>query len=1018
MVGRTALGTLPTLALVAAVPASAGGYAFPIDIPAGALSSALKDLARQTGVELLYDRGLVRAFRSPRVQGRLTVEAALQRLLVGTELAMRRAASGAWVIERRTLAPAAAAPALPPPVEDAPEILVVGRRTQNVDIRRRENDVQPYQVTTGEQIARAQRDDLDQYFRSRVTPNTQVVPPSLQTGGQTNSQVDLRGLGADQTLILVDGRRMPSIPVEVFGFGQPDLNAIPLHAIERVETLTGTAGGIHGFGALGGVVNVVLRRDYRGVELHGAAGISTRGDAGRLSLEARLGFTPDDGRTDVMLYVAHSRSQPLLEGQRGYMRRARSAAARLAPDRLAGLTPTANSLGVFNFLEGDLVFKPEYGGASLGSSYTFLPKGFAGTPAELIASLTQRAGQIDITTTDAEAASGLTSAPTTTSAILNVRHRFDGGVEAYFDALMFRNRGWSLGHESNADLVLFPDSPMNPFDNVVWLTFPALPIHAPRRTIYLSERYTAGVIVPLPHGWKGNAEATLGGMRYDRTTESELYYQGPLIPDGTESPDFNPFGNWEAFQRSLAAYQQNVYSSVRSHNRYREQSLRMAGPVFATAAGPTVLTMLLQNREEKIPAFSLALTADVYDPPTSYQFTAARSITTQSLYAELRAPLIRDDARIPLLKGLELQLAVRRDRQRLLFSRDPTVPDSQDVVHPEFSGTAYTIGTKFLPMPWLMLRASYATGQQPPPFAALIPLEYTDFSDFLIDPKRGNDYFTDTGDYLYKTAGSPDLTTVKASTWSLGLVLNPLGDNGPRFSLDYSRVRRVGDPNPLDTDVVLAHEASWPARVTREPLTDADRALGYTGGRITMIDARAINGGSLTVDSIDARLDWTAPFGAGFLRTYGSGTLQLHNKKQELFVPGEERTGYRNGPLKWRANGGAEWTLGATTIGANLQYFSRYRVYEQKYAGSSGSDILLQGSKWVRPQMYLDLFVSHRFPIRWAGSDRAVGVDLGIVNVFDQAPPYETFGLADGPQYSFYGDPRRRRLELTLNSSF
>ena len=108
------------------------------------------------------------------------------------------------------------------------------------------------------------------------------------------------------------------------GFGQPDLNAIPLHAIERIETLTGTAGGIYGFGALGGVVNVVLRRDYRGLDLHATGGVSTYGDARRLSLEARLGFTPDGGRTDVMIYASRAWSQPLSEGQRGYEARAQA----------------------------------------------------------------------------------------------------------------------------------------------------------------------------------------------------------------------------------------------------------------------------------------------------------------------------------------------------------------------------------------------------------------------------------------------------------------------------------------------------------------------------------------------------------------------------------------------------------------------------------------------------------------------------------------------------------------------
>src|SRR5262249_38276166 len=149
-----------------------------------------------------------------------------------------------------------------------PEIMVVGQRTQNADIRRFENDVQPYTVVAKAQIVNAHRDDVDQFFNSRITANTQAIPPSLSQSGDPLSAIDLRGLGPQNTPVLIDGRRMPQIPASASDFRQADLNAIPLHAIQRIEVLTGAAGGIYGFGALGGVVNVVLDRDSRGFELH------------------------------------------------------------------------------------------------------------------------------------------------------------------------------------------------------------------------------------------------------------------------------------------------------------------------------------------------------------------------------------------------------------------------------------------------------------------------------------------------------------------------------------------------------------------------------------------------------------------------------------------------------------------------------------------------------------------------------------------------------------------------------
>src|SRR5262249_26514458 len=132
-------------------------YATAISIEAGSLSDGLQALQRQTGIELLFDSSVVSGHSNPAVQGAFTAEAALQALLAPSELSVRRASSGAWIVER------AAAPPLAQPDVTVAEILVIGRRTQNADIRRFENDVQPYTVATREKILRAHRDNIDQY---------------------------------------------------------------------------------------------------------------------------------------------------------------------------------------------------------------------------------------------------------------------------------------------------------------------------------------------------------------------------------------------------------------------------------------------------------------------------------------------------------------------------------------------------------------------------------------------------------------------------------------------------------------------------------------------------------------------------------------------------------------------------------------------------------------------------------------------------------------------------------------
>ena len=1001
-----------------AVPALAATSAASVDIRPQPLASALQDLARQTGAELLFDQALVRGLEARAVRGRMTAEGALPRLLDGTSLTVRRAASGALIIERRATAPLARQDAA------VPEILIVGRRTQNSDIRRLENDVQPYQVTTGKQILEAHRDTIDQYFNSRIPANTEIVPPSLLPNGETKSEIDLRGLGPEATLVLVDGRRLPGIPAVQLALLQSDLNAIPLHSIERVETLTGTAGGIYGFGALGGVVNVVLRRDYRGVELHATGGISSRSDARRLSLEGRLGFTPDGGRTDVMLYLSRVRSEPLLSGQRDFLSRDRQLNAVLAPDLFRNSIPAfplGNSIGVFAFGGTNLVFKPEFGGEALSSDHSFLPEGFTGNQAQLVSLLGQHAGQFDLVPSSSEDTAELGSNQRADALIATVRHHFSSSVDAYFDALVLRNHGRYSSHSSSGYMYLSPGSPLNPFQEFIVVTFPAPPANFIKRVGFDTRRFTGGLIIGLPLSWRGTAEATFGSVRVNSVSANGMYYNGPILPvfQGPVSPDFNPFGDWNLFQKAASAFLVNAANSYTVHNRYREQSLRLAGPLFATAAGPTTLTLLAQRRRESIPSYSATFKTDAFGTPTTFHnaFDSRRS-RTQSFYAELRSKIFADRAPLPLFRDLEVQLAARNDRQNFVFTRDNGALDVAPRKHATFSGTAYTAGAKTTPIPWLTLRGSYATGEVPPPLEELLDNVSPSSFSLAKDPKRGNSYLGTGGSYVAKQGGSPDLTTVRANTLSIGAVLSPFGPDGARLAVDYSRIRTTRDVFMLTEDMVLSHEDLFAGRVTREPLSDADRARGYTAGRITVLDSRAINAGGRNIETIDGRFDWPTEFLGGRLHLYGIGTLQLHNVQRGPFVADTEFVSYNGGPLKWRANGGLDWSAGPLTIGGNVQYFGRYRIYPPNQGPFvSGLMVEIQGSKWVPSQAYFDLYASRRFHLG-TGSGHLATVDLGIVNVFDKTPPRESSFSFLGDNYSRYGDPRRRRFELALSTEF
>ncbi len=994
-----------------AMPALAKPSAVRIDIPSAPLVDALLQLARQTDSELLFDSNLVRGRRSPAIRGVFTTEAALRQMLAGTNLRVRQAASGAIILE------AAAPPALAAQDIAVPEILVVGRRTQNADIRRRETDVQPYRVTSRKDILGAHQDNLDQYFRSRVTANTEIVAPSQMTTGETNSEIDLRGLGPLATLILIDGRRMPAIPRIPFGFRQSDINAVPLHAIERVETLTGTAGGIYGFGALGGVVNVVLDRQFRGLALHQTVGLSERGDAFRASLEGSLGLSFNEDRTVITLFGGATRSDGLKVGERDYRVRDRELGAQNGLTQFLNSLPNGNSITVYSDFSRSkpLILKPEFGGTNLGSGYTYLPAGFAGNAGELAASLVQHAGQLDLGLSPEDARSDLNSTPETSTFLMNVRHRFDAGIEVYADAIILDNRGRFLNPGASGIASIPANFPGNPFAQAVVIAYEQ-PAGQSFDVSFRTSRYTAGVTANLPFDWRGTAEASFGSLRYDRYSSAQTSAVTPgSMPTDPSSP-VNPFGDWTAFQNALSARINFSSGTSHVHNRFREQSVRLAGPVFKLPGGPTTLSLLAERRDEYVPVHvETGTTSSGGVSRATDTSVQSRQSRTLSFYAELRPRIFGDEAPIPFLERLELQLAVRHDRQSLDFSESPTniaVLARQRIA---FSGTAYTAGLKVSPTPWLTLRGSYATGEQPPELNTLIDGESV-IPISIPDPKRPGTLVGDGRPIVQKNSGSPDLKTIRASTFAVGAILSPWGETGPRLALDYSHVRRTGDVQLLGQPDVLAHEDFWPERVTRAPLSDADRARGYTVGPVTVLDSRALNAGALDVQAIDAKFEWPTSGLGGRLRFYGDATYHIRNLLTGLFRADLDRAGYRNSPLQWRANGGVDWSNGRLTLGANLQYFGPYNI---SVAGQVlAADAQLQGNPTVHAQTYLDLNATRRIPIPGGGLLREVTFSLGITNILNRRAPRESALNFRSPGYSRYGDPRGRRYELTISSSF
>ena len=127
--------------------------------------------------------------------------------------------------------------------------------------------------------------------------------------------VNLRGLGLNRSLILVDGRRVQPIN----GLLVVDLNTIPSAAIERVETITGGAAAVYGADAIAGVVNFITKKNFQGVEFNGQYGITQEGDGAEKQFSGLFGANFADDRGNVMLGATYSKRDIVFSRNRDWV---------------------------------------------------------------------------------------------------------------------------------------------------------------------------------------------------------------------------------------------------------------------------------------------------------------------------------------------------------------------------------------------------------------------------------------------------------------------------------------------------------------------------------------------------------------------------------------------------------------------------------------------------------------------------------------------------------------------------
>jgi outer membrane cobalamin receptor len=190
---------------------------------------------------------------------------------------------------------------------------VTGSRIRRTDLETHT----PVVSITAADIAKTGAVDINQLLNQlpSMVPASSSETSNARGYAGTSTQ-DLRGLGANRTLVLVNGRRhVPSIP----GTSVVDMSSIPVALIERVDVLTGGASSVYGADAVAGVINVILKKNFSGTSMSLSNSGATVGDGQRWYGTLTHGEPFADGNGDISYHVS-AQSSDVIEGrERSYI---------------------------------------------------------------------------------------------------------------------------------------------------------------------------------------------------------------------------------------------------------------------------------------------------------------------------------------------------------------------------------------------------------------------------------------------------------------------------------------------------------------------------------------------------------------------------------------------------------------------------------------------------------------------------------------------------------------------------
>lgn len=940
-------------------------------------------------------------------------------------------------------------------VERLEKFEVTGTKQQpfngDMDIPRTINDPQAYYIFDAPTIDRSGSTSVEDFLRGQLTMNTSWYRPGLGGGsgisvaGSTNSSIDLRGIGTDKTLILVNGRRQ--MATGTFGTAsQPDLNLIPLALIERIEVLPASASGIYGGSAIGGVVNVVLKRNFSGGEVRMNYGGPLDTDAPTATIGANYGFSLEEGRTQVRLGASWSDGKELTLGERrdlylsnldrilaNYPDYFNNITFGFASERV-NVTPTSLAQTTLTLKNGTVLTTPR---AFVGSGIS--PSSSLN---DLSGSLAANVGKFSrgmANTNDLyNARQGLGMVPRNLTYTASVRREMTPGIELFSDFTYVDQLFQSVYNPFGLTVTTVPvNAATNPFTTAVWARIPNT-TNAPMRRATLTKTLTVGGVVKLPAKWTADLDYTwsASNARYAYFLADSRAMSVDIV-----SGALNPFVDTVLYPLSLDRY----LESVNSYQTYAldDYALRANGPVSALPSGSVNATLGLERREGKNGAQYIDSLYPL-TPSSNHRDTYfAKGFRTDSAYAELLIPVVPRE-RYQFVHSLDFQVAGRTERftadtgtAGILYNYLQTPPTttisganqngSPVFGKVSYASTDFTFALKYQPHPDFILRASRGTAFLPPTAAQLAPSNSPSITPTVVfDPNTGSNVSVTTFG-----GGNPSLIPQNSISTNAGIVWEPHSGalRGLRVNAEYYNIEQFDFITVPTAQVVVSNPNLFPGRVTRN-----------AAGVITQVDVSNANLYRRRTEGFDLSLDYAFKTGAGVFTARGAETIIVHNFNQySLTSPDVDSAGYPSdgGGVKRKLNLSLNWEHGNWTAGWSVRYIGSYgqvgapnspQVIRNPAALTvyRNSNLLPQGSDTIPSQSYHDVFAGYTFRrgVGVAGGKGArllfdgLQMQAGIRNLFSKVPPLDTFASSNNYYASQYGDLQLRTYWVSVHKQF